>query len=263
LVEIFKKSVEDFHPILFKLEGIVGKPNLVEKSGFSRFEYPEKNIITICLIKSARIISSLNAIVVLFEHGFIVEVGIIIRTIKEACADISFLLEDYDKDQPTKSQKQYINEFFTEEFEDVNDPINTARKHHRVPTRKIHAGFARNIYNMSKLIKNENLQNKIQKLLNPSIQQSMTQVILNTWSGYVHYGYRHSLELVGGNNHDYHLEGMNNTPKMTEWQDNLISEFFAVYNHFLEFCLVFNFDEEFKILKNKQLEFQNNTGYNP
>lgn len=263
MITIFKQAIENFYPLFYKFEDSVGKPNLIEESGLFQFDYPEKNIPTICLIKMARILSSLNAIVILFENGYIVEIGVIIRTIKEACADLSFLLKDYPENNPTKSQQQYIDEFFKEEFQNPQDPINTARKHNRVPSKKIHAGFARNMYKMSKLIKIEKLRRRVQKIINPSEHQSSTQIILNIWSGYVHYGYRQSVEIFGGTRPEYHFNGLSGTPKMNEWQDILVTEFFAVYNHFLDICLKFKFLEEFEILKSKQIEFQEKTGYNP
>jgi len=258
-----RKSIRDLYPLLAKLESLVGKPQLINRSGFEQFRYPNRDILTLLLIKSARILSSLNAITVLIENGYIVEVGILIRTIKECIADISFLLEDYPEKWPSKDQQKYIDEFFSEEFSDPINPINTARKHNRVPSKKIHAGFARNAYKLSNHIKNSRLKELVLKITNPYYHQKATSVILNTYSGYVHYAYAQSMEIVGGAPPGFYLEGMAGTPKVDEWIENIISEIFSVYNHFMFICLKFNFNDEFEYLSFKQKEFAIKSGYDP
>lgn len=263
MVEVLRQSINHFKIFFDKLFDEVGPPSLVNRSGFVQFRYSNENIKTLCLIKSARIISSLNAIVLLYQAGYFVEIGVIIRTIKECCADLAFLLENYPDEKLSKHQKQYLDDFFTENFEDPLNPIQSAIKRRRVPSKKIHAGWARTIYGLSTLIRNPKLRSKIQKFANPSVHQMNTLSILNTWSGYVHYGYPHSIEIVGGEPPVYHLEGMAGTPKVEEWQGTLITELFAIYNHFLFVCLRFNYETEFEFLSNKQAEFQALTGYDP
>ncbi len=262
MIEIFRRSIKEFYVFFNKLTLIVEPPKFDKISGVPKFRYSEENIETLCLIKTGRILSSLNSIVVLFERGFFLEIAILLRTIKECCADLSFLLENYPDKKLSKSQVQYINEFFAEEFSDSKDPLQTIRKHNRVPSKKIHAGYARNIYNQSALIKDSKLKSKIQKLANPSDHQKTTLSILNVYSGYVHYGYSQSVEIIAGSPPRYYLDGMTNTPLVNEWQNFLTTEIVALYNHFALLCIKFNFVKELEFLKSKQIEFQTISGYN-
>jgi len=263
MIQLFRKSIRNLYIPLQKIESLVEKPQLINRSGYYQFRYPNKNITTLILIKSARILSSLNAITILIKYGYIVEIGVLIRTIKECIADISFLLEDYPEKEPSKVQQQYIDEFFCEEFNDPLNPLDSAKKHNRVSSKKIHAGFARNFYSLTKYIKNSRLKKIVLKIANPYNHQKATKTILNTFSGYVHYGYTQSIDIVGGSPPRIHLEGMTGTPKIDEWKRYIISEIFSVYNYFLLLCLKFDFKEEYEVLKHQQKEFQKESGYNP
>jgi hypothetical protein len=259
----FEEAIHDFILLFDKLESIVEKPRLIERSGILQFRYLNKDIQTLCLIKSGRIISSLNAIIFLFEKGFVLEIGVLIRTIKECIADLSFLLENYPGKPFTKSQKQYIDEFYKEEFDDPSNPVETIRKHNRVNTNKIHSSYARNINELWKNIKDEKVKKKLKIITNPYNHQKATTSILQVFSGYVHFSYTQSMEIIGGSPPDYHLKGFNNTPKIQEWKDIIISHFYELYNHFRFLSYKFDFIKEFQFLGEKQKQFQLYTGYNP
>ena len=263
MIDIFKNAINDFIVPFNRLENKVGKPVLIERSGILQFRYMNNDVETLCLIKSGRIISSLNAILVLLEYGFIVEIGMLVRSIKECSAEVSFLLENYPEKPMSNPQKQYLDEFFKEEFGDATNPIDTIRDHKRVSLKKVHAGYARNINELSKKIENEELRNKLYKISNPSSHQKATISILNVFSGYIHFGYVQSMEIIGDTPPRYHLNGLSGTPKNFEWEDIIIGEIYAIYNHFRFMCLKFNFSKEFEIIGKKQKEFQLSTDHNP
>ncbi len=255
MYEYIKQPIEDFYIFFDKLHDLVKPPELIDRSGFPQFRYEEKNVETLCLIKNGRLISSLNAIALLFEKGYFLEIAILIRTIKECCADILFLLENYPDKQFSKAQEQYLDEFFQEEYLDPHNPIQSARQHKTVSSRKIHAGYARNIYAISNFIKNPKLKSKVQKLLNPHSHQDATLKILKLYSGYVHYGYTQSMDFIGGDPPSYHLEGMSRTPMERDWYKSIVAEIDALYNYYQILCMNFNFAEEFEQLKKKQKIF--------
>lgn len=259
MIEYLKKSLEDYLIFFQRLNADVDPPKLIENSGVHQFRYAIENIQTLCLIKTGRVISSLNAIMILFESGYFVEIAVLLRGVKECHIDLIFLLEDYPGDTFTKAQEQYISEFFTEEIEDPSDPIKSARKHNRVSSKKIHAASARAYYKMSDFIKDPELRAKIKKYANPSDTQETTQKIHNMFSGYVHFGYSQSMDLIGVPP-KYHLNGMLGTPRVSEWYDTLITEFDALYNLFLFLCSKFKYEKEFIELSKKQFDFRKVTG---
>lgn len=260
MIGLFKDSIEVFLTFFIRLHKEVPPPKYIRKSGMLQIRYEQEDIQTLCLIKIGRIISSLNAILVLLKNGHIIEIAVLLRTIKECNSELNFLLENYPTDKLTSPQEQYIKEFFTEEFGDPSDPIKTSRQHNRVGAKKIHAGSAREFYNMSDFIKDPKLKAKIKKIANPSDTQEITQKILNVFSGYVHYGYSQSSELIGDSPPKYHLSGFLGTSKMNEWIDNLITEFDGLYNLFRFLCYKFDFQKEYIIITKKQFDFQKTTG---
>ena len=74
-----------------------------------------------------------------------------------------------------------------------------------MPTRKIHSTFA-------KLSKNE---------ANPSDAQEILRTLHQAFSGYVHGGYPHIMEMYGGNPPRFHMSGMLGTPRIIELRTQL------------------------------------------
>ncbi len=252
-------SINEFLIFFSRLYDDVGPPEFIEENGIHKYRYKSENIKTICLIKTARIISSLNAIMILFRNGFFLEIAVLLRSIKESNVEMVFLLENYPTDSISSTQEQYISEFFAEEITDSSDPINSARTHTRVPAKKIHAAAAREYYNMSDFISDPKLKAKIKKSANPSDVQKTTQKILNMYSGYVHFGYSQSMDMVGVPP-EYLLNGMLGTPRVAEWYEYLLTEFDALYNLFQLLCSKFEHEDEFIELYHRQQKFRKVSG---
>lgn len=248
-------SINEFLIFFDRLYSDVGPPELIKESGIHKYRYKSEDIKTLCLIKTGRIISSLNALMVLFRSGFFLEIAALLRGIKESNIELVFLLENYPTDPISKAQEQYLNEFFSEEIADPSDPIKSARTHNRVPSKKIHAAAARVYHKMSEFIKDPKLRTEIAESANPSDMQETTQKIQNMYSGYVHFGYSQSMDMIGVPP-KYLLNGMLRTPRVAEWYDTLITEFDALYNLFQLLCSKFKYEEEFIELYFRQQKFR-------
>lgn len=259
MIRFLLNSINEFLIFFDRSYSDVGPLELIKESGIHKYRYKSEDIKTICLIKTARTISSLNAIMILFRNGFFLEIGALLRGIKESNVEMVFLLENYPTDSNSKDQEQYIREFFAEEIIDPSDPINSARKHTRVPAKKIHAAAARVYYNMSDFISDPKLKEKIKKSANPSDTQKTTQKIQNMFSGYVHFGYSQSMDMIGVPP-KYLLNGMLGTPRVTEWYDTLLTEFDALYNLFQLLCFKFGYKDESIALYHRQQKFRKISG---
>lgn len=260
MINVFEKAINDFYPTFYKLEELVGKPKIVSVQGITKIRYEKKNIKTICLIKTARIISSLNSILILFEKGFFLEIGVIIRTIKEAISEVQFLLEIGIDVPLLPSQQKYLDNFFKEEFNDFSNPIESAKIDNRVPSKKIRASVTRSLENLKKTFKEGEVPEEVESLLkNPAEFQKLQEVLLNTFSGYLHYSYSQSMEMVVGNPLEFKLRGFNEYYRIKEWEGGIVRIIDELFNYFKFLCFRFEFHEEAKLLLKNCTHFLNNT----
>jgi hypothetical protein len=160
-----------------------------------------------CYLKGVKAISTLNASLVLLKSGYTQEVGALCRMVDEACNEILFLIKPEDGNALSKSQEQFLDSFYQEEFNDFKDILKAHNPRHTVPSQKIHASIAKTMA----------------ASINPSDGQAMTSVVQKTLSGYIHGAYPQIMEMYGGNPPHFHMLGMLGTPRITEWLSQVIS----------------------------------------
>jgi hypothetical protein len=181
-------------------------PTLVAISGRPFWRHMRQDNVLLAYLKCVRATSSLNACIVLLDHGYVQEVAALCRGIDEFMEDVAFVaLALGPDDEPTEQQIRLATEFFQEEFDDIDDPVGSAQSRDRVPRRKVHAGIAR-------LTADTHDVERIQDLAR-TLSQAM--------SGFVHGAYGHIMELYGGNPPRFHVLGMTGTPKIAEWVEGL------------------------------------------
>jgi hypothetical protein len=86
---------------------------------FSR--YREQSDSLICFLKGVKLISTLNAAIVLLRAGYAQEIGVLCRVAGDCCNDIVFILKPQEGDEWNKNQAQFVKDFFQEEFVDPKD----------------------------------------------------------------------------------------------------------------------------------------------
>ena len=155
--------------------------NTRRTSGFV-FRHVERSDQLFCFLKGAKLISTMNGALVLLRQGYAQEVNALFRVVDDCCTDILFIIRALDGESFSDDQKQVIEDFYQEEFDDPSYPLGANVKRDSVPRRKILAGFG-------KLLKDE---------LNASDAQSMMTTIHKAFSGYVHGAYPHIMEMYGG-----------------------------------------------------------------
>lgn len=159
-----------------------------------------------CYLKGIKSISTLNACVVLLRHGCTQEVGALCRMVDDFCNEIFFLLLPQASGSYSDDQIRFLENFFQEEFDKPADPLRSAQKRDTVSTKKIHATFG-------KLAAGE---------MNPSDAQELLRTVHQAFSGYVHGAYPHIMEMYGGDPPRFHPTGMLGTPRVKEWQGQLV-----------------------------------------
>ncbi len=180
-------------------------PVFIDDGVYPRFRYNTISDSLACYLKGVKLVSTLNAALVLLRDGYTQEIGALCRMADDFCNEIFFLLMPLDGDNASKDQNQFLEDFFQEELDQPSDPLRSKQKRHNVPVRKIHTTFA-------KLAKDE---------LNPSDAQELLRTTHQAFSGYVHGAYPHIMELYGGNPPHFHMSGMPGTPRVEEWRVQL------------------------------------------
>lgn len=159
-----------------------------------------------CYLKGIKAISTLNACVLLLRSGHTQEVGALCRMVDDFCNEILFLLVPQAGDNFSEDQLRFLENFFQEEFERPDDPLRSEQKRDTVSMKKIFATFG-------KLAAGE---------VNPSDAQELLRTVHQAFSGYVHGAYPHIMEMYGGNPPRFHVSGMLGTPRVNEWQNQLV-----------------------------------------
>ena len=201
MVTVFKETVIILESALTALGAQIEEPIFFDENDHPRFRHREQSNGLAAYLKGVRIVSALNASLVLLDHGFIEELGILFRTIDESLEDIIFLLSPQADGGSSETQIKFLDEFYGEEFSDSKIPFMSQQKRHRVPRRKVYAA----------------LGSIMGDIVNPSDGAKLHRTLSQAMSGFVHGAYPHIMELYGGNPPHFHLNGMLGTPMHDSW----------------------------------------------
>lgn len=224
-----------------EIESLYPKPKNTGES----FRYEEPGVEHFCLLKSFRVISALNALLKLWESGYVQEMGVLCRTVSEMCNDIVFMLEGYPSPELEPNQERIFREWLKEEFEDPNIPFNKESKRQTVARKKVHASIARTI-----------------NATNPNDQQKIIGIVEDVYSGYVHAAYPHIMEMYGGDPPRFHLDGMINTPRIEAWRKTLVYQLHQSINTFAFMCHMFGLVDRCKAIVQMRNSFEKDLGLN-
>lgn len=184
------------------------QPELVPISGLPFHRHLYYDDLLLSYLKCVRAVSSLNACLVLLESGYVFEVHALCRSIDECSEDVFFFAKpDGENGAASANQERALNEFYQEEWTDLDNLLGSQQPRDRVPRQKVHARMAR-------------LEGPG---MNPSDLQALQGAIHQTFSGFIHSAYVHIMELFGGKGRGFHLRGMLGTPRMDECLESLAS----------------------------------------
>lgn len=206
-IDQLRQAIAQTQQVVESLERHFSRPDLVAIRGKPFFRHRSQNDLLLSQLKCVRAVSSLNACIVLLEHGYVQEIGTLCRCIDDFNQDVLFLGTPLGEAGPSEQQTRLVREFFQEEFDNIDNPLRSTQERNRVPRSKVLAGIAR----MSG------------QPLNPSDAQEMHRTVQQAFSGYVHGAYVHIMESYGGSreNLHYHMRGMSGTARIPEWTEAL------------------------------------------
>jgi len=196
-IDVYRKSIDNLEKVIAVFEEELEKPEFMDGA----FMYKSPTVKQVCLLKAVRIISGLNALLLLLKGGYVTEMGVLMRTIGDCINDIYFLLEHFPDKTP--EVERYISNFFNEIIEEPEIVENEKKKVYRTKARKIHASRAR----------------LLSEHMNFPVDKDMVYRIYSAYSGYVHAAYPNIMELYGGSApYKFHLRGMKGTPRIRDWE---------------------------------------------
>jgi hypothetical protein len=183
-----------------RLEQQVPPPRQIQfRDGFV-FRFVEQSLEQALLLKFARVATGLRAIDVLLKAGLLQEMAATCRMLDEIGEDIAFLAAPLTNDKVTELHERYLRGFWAEEFQDSD---NTLARHQKPDTPK-----------RSKI--QAYVQRTLNPVDNPSQMSDVSQAVSSTYSGFVHASAAQVLDLYGGDPPRFHIEGMQQTPRMDD-----------------------------------------------
>lgn len=207
LADFLASTLEKLEVHYHQMGSAIDPPIRAKVGNHMFFRHEQQSDVLLCYLKGVKLVSTLNAALVLFRHGYAQEVGALCRMADDFFFEIMFFLKPLGENAPSKDQQRMFDDFFREEFENPDDPLGTGIDRDNVPRRKINAAFGH-------IAKDE---------LNPHDAQHTASTVHKALSGYVHGAYPHIMEMYGGNPAYFHISGMLGTPRMIEWEDQLIT----------------------------------------
>lgn len=204
-----ERAIKVLEGALERFTTSVGPPMFIPEAGRQRFVYAKRSSILVQVLKAVRVVSGLNALVVLLRAGYAQEMGVILRTIDDFLAEIAFLHEAHQREEPTSGQVKFVELFFAEEGLPIAQLLKALPKVARVTRRKIQASEAR-------LLKPDD----------PDRAQRIVGTIATVFDRYVHGGYPAIMDLYEGGTERFRVRGMQGTPRIPEFLSQI-----AIYTH--------------------------------
>jgi hypothetical protein len=200
-IDVYREAIDRLEKVISVFEDELEKPESVHGT----FVYKSPTIKHVCLLKGVRIISGLNALLVLLQAGYVTEMGVLVRTIGDCINDIYFLIENFPDITP--EVEKYLANFFSGSIDEV-EILQNEKRIYRTKARKIYASRAR----------------LLSEHINFPVGQDMVYKVYSAYSGYVHSGYPSIMEIYGGDPpYEFHLQGMKGTSRIKDWEEVLVA----------------------------------------
>ena len=193
-----------------------GYPELRQEGGEHVYRFSSQTSSAIEVSKLVRIVSGLNACLSLADSGYVAETASLLRTIRDFASDILFVSEGHQrKEGPTSDQRRFAEDFFAVPPSSV-DELESQEKRSWLRRDEIYKAHKR----LGEGIKGVD----IEALLS---QGRLLDVLMN---GYIHGGYRESMDLYNGLTHRFETRGIS-----SEQHDSAVGKNLALMVHY---CLV-------------------------
>ena len=208
------------------------------------YRYKEKSARQAIIQKLARLITGLQATVILNRSGFLQEQATLQRTLDEFEQDILFLCHAIIFNDWTEHHYAYLDAFYQEEFDKPGSAIESSPKRPMVRRDKIVAF--------------------ISKDRDTGYDQSSTRKVMRTinkiYSGFVHGASPQLMELYYGNPPSFHLFGSKDSPFYRDASDDILNYFYRTILTFANSAKAFGHEPVFKKIYDFSIKFAKASG---
>jgi hypothetical protein len=187
-----------------EIERLVPPPAFVSRGSYNVFRYENQSVEAAVVQKCARLISGLNASLVLLRTGYVQELGALFRMLDEFNEDILFLCQAIRNGELTELHRKFLEAFYQEEFDKPDNAFLSTQSRPMIPRRKILAAIAR----------------IPEQELNPSDCQELHRSLSQAYSGFVHAASPQVMDMYGGDPPRFHVSGMQGTPRIPEFEED-------------------------------------------
>ena len=164
--------------------------------------------------KLSRIISGLHATRALLATGLYQEVRNLCRVLDELSEDVIFLCQPLRDGTVSALHEEYLATFYQEDFDDPASLLASRQSRSTISRRRIHAALAA----------------IPDSPINQSDAQQLRRAIGQAYSGYVHAASTHIMDSYGGDPPQYHITGMLNTPRQTEYEKQSVQYLYRSFS---------------------------------
>lgn len=210
MLRLYQEIAHVLEQAFREIEAEVPPPIFISRGSYSVFRFKNQSTEAAIIQKCARLISGLNASLVLLKAGYTQELGALFRMLDEFSEDILFLCQAIRTGEITELHKKYLDVFYQEEFDNPENAFLSTQKRQTIPRKRILAAISR----------------IPEQQLNPNDNQELHRTLSQTLSGYVHAASPQVMDMYGGNPPRFHVSGMLNTPRIPEFMENIWDYFY-------------------------------------
>lgn len=202
VLESHRKRIAPLERLVEFFAASLGRPSLRGPEGNKGYRYDAPDLRHFCLLKSARIVSALNAMVELARLGYSQEFCVLIRTIAEFTTHIEYVL-DQGSAEHRRGVDEYVRAFFADYQRELGAPIVKTNLHQSL----VHAKLGETLDEIAEWIGKTEERKPARELYSN---------VFRIFSNYVHGKYPEIMDMYGGSPGHFHLRGMAGTPKDAE-----------------------------------------------
>jgi hypothetical protein len=203
LLEQLQSHLEPLERFVSLFAMSLGEPQLLQKNQERGFRYETPDVRHFCLLKAVRVVSALNASLVLARAGYVQEILTLMRTIAEFTTHIDYVLDPPSSEKHKMDVENYIEAFFADCWRDPALGIKRAQ----VPQGAVHEAIGATLDKLAQQYGDGEDRVPAMKLLSN---------VYRAYSNVVHGKYPEIMDLFGGRPGRFHLRGMGSTPKEVE-----------------------------------------------
>ncbi|UVK56445.1 hypothetical protein DBIPINDM_003054 [Mesorhizobium sp. AR02] len=186
------------------LESELSRPLIVPDGDQAiAFRFSNPSIVHFCVLHLIRVVSCLNALIVLARYGYVQEICVLIRTGYEFLSKVDYVSTGYYDPEQREKVKLYVERYFS----DNTRKPKRLDKDVSLRQKEINEGLQKNYENTTRSPKAPDDERGVAE---------MHRYVLSVFSNYVHARYPEVMDMFGGTPVQPHMVGMKGTPKDAE-----------------------------------------------